>query len=478
MVAITMIEVSLRFGLSEELARETPYADAFKVCVHLPALCPQQPCSAENVIQVSSAENKNDQSLTFRCTHHNCEFTLANSLFGKRLITYLFKHLFDIYVDGNATLQQLSTEIRRDPAQLTRYVDELAGEISARLPQAPAPRVTPPAAAPNSNASASESAHFDVTFSKNSHHATKICLPTRNDGQTAPPVFLRRLNADSFAHTLRTYADTFGFPTLVVSDGETALAAALEQLCLPSMLLQHIHLPPYDRVTAVFWAPPQPCGCRLRITLGLPSAFPKTAGRYEGKLAFKIEPCKAHKCLCLPEYCLRDDHHPLCKVCQQNAAGEQLHHRVRGLWLHKVWSSPLSFQFEAYGGRRAPTVPVVQWQALPAPWSQIGRYWVVGLLVGIWRSFREQSITNNRSETANWQLKAFMRWQGRPSEDDGHIIRKVLVWWAKKFRPQWWERILRRWVFKKRWRQSLLLHLLCPFGSLVDKKITVIVNHG
>ncbi len=71
-----------------------------------------------------------------------------------------------------------------------------------------------------------------------------------------------------------------------------------------------------------------------------------------------------------------------------------------------------------------------------------------------------------------------MRWQGRPSEDDGHIIHKVLVWWAKKFRPQWWERILRQWVFKKRWRQSLLLHMLCPFGLLVDKKITVCVNHG
>ena len=137
MVGITMIEVSLRFGLSEELARETPYADAFKVCVHLPALCPQKPCSAENVILVSTAENENDQSLTFRCTQHNCEFTLANSLFGKLLMSCFFKQLFDSYVDGHTTLQQLSAEICRDPAQLTRYVDELAAEVSARLPQAP-----------------------------------------------------------------------------------------------------------------------------------------------------------------------------------------------------------------------------------------------------------------------------------------------------------------------------------------------------
>ena len=103
-----------------------------------------------------------------------------------------------------------------------------------------------------------EHAHLDVTFSKNSQQATRICLPTRNDSQTAPPLFLKRLKADSFMHTLRNYADTFGFPALVIFDGEIALAGTLEQLRLPSVLLQHIHQLPYDRVTAVFWTPPQP----------------------------------------------------------------------------------------------------------------------------------------------------------------------------------------------------------------------------
>ena len=73
-------------------------------------------------------------------------------------MSYRFKYLFDTYVDGHATLQQLSTEICRDPSQITRYVDELAAEVSARLPQALAPHTTPPAATQNSNVSTSEHA--------------------------------------------------------------------------------------------------------------------------------------------------------------------------------------------------------------------------------------------------------------------------------------------------------------------------------
>jgi hypothetical protein len=404
---------------------------------------------------------------------HNSEFTAANSLYGKLLTLQHFEKIFKHYVDRNTTLHQLSTELHRDPAQLSRYVDELASNLERRIPHQETVTSIPPPPNNTTTPVSADRAHLDVTFCKNTKNHTKICIPTRNDGNTAPPRILTRLNAEAFTECLHQLHETFGLFPIYQSDGETALASAFDQLQLPAILLQHIHQPPYDRVTALMWIPPLNCGCHLRLTLGIPASFPKQPGTYHAKLAFKLQPCSAHQCICKPKYCKENDHHPLCEPCKNNTDAIMLLHRVSGLWLHKVWNSPVTFTFEAHGEQRPPTIPSEQWRTLPEPWASICAYWVPGILVGIWRSYRGHTITNNRSESVNWQFKAFMRWQGRPSDDDRHIIRKVLVWWAKKFRPHYWKTVLHRWVFKKRWRLSTLLQAVCPWGTLVEMRCTL-----
>ncbi len=429
-------QVTVEFGASPEILETEPLAAAYKRVDVIPVLCPVTDCPSDSVILPRRDRITDLFEAQFYCTVHNRYFSLATSRLFRLLYTHeleqglLLRWQLDLPQDHVARTMGVSIPVisQLETAMATEVQHEL--DRIRRLPTTPAPTTTPPA--PRDRAE--DRLHLDTTWLGKSDAQQRVMFPTL--GNHEPIAMLEHPNdrKETFTHVLTecvSQLDTI--PILICSDGTASLPWAVEDLNLPSIVVQHPHSPPYNRAL-INWRWKDECGCHYRVFIGIPNDFTVMTGprnHVTGRVMIQRTSCERHQCSCRISLCVEERScHPLCRECEEKEEMQRHFNASAGLLPFQVFSRGTEFELTVLGPERTPKLGTLPWDDDHHPLARRLRSALFTMIRHVWEAFQGQCITNNLSECSNARHKHRTTTRGRPSHDRAHLRRRFLLKWA------------------------------------------------